>query len=252
VADDLVIVARSGPITHLVLNRPDSGNALNGPLSAAFAEAVYDAIADDGRAIVITAQGERFCVGGDLKFFIESDDPSGYLLRGVTALEKALEGLRLARKPVVFGVHGAVAGAGLGMMLSGDLVIAGSSTVFSTAYTRVGLTPDCGLSWLLPRSIGHHRAMDLMLTSRAVSASVAEEWGLVSRVVPGDEVTQAALSVAARIVSNPELSLAESKRLVTESWNRCRSTSGEDEARTIARAVTTADTVAAIGRFLAP
>ena len=249
---------RSDRVTYLVsdgvgaieLNRPAVSNAVDLPTAEELGEAIDAAAADTSvRAVVLTGAGQRFCSGGDLGSMLEAQDLGAHVELLARTLDSALQRLASLDKPVVVGVHGVVAGAGLAVMLSGDLVVAGAGTSFVTAYSGVGLTPDCGLSWLLPRAVGQQRALDLLLTNRAIGAPQAHEWGLVTEVAADDEVADRALSLARSLADGPALALGETRRLVRGSWEASRAETGADEATTIGRAVVTDDATRRMARF---
>lgn len=125
---------------------------------------------------------------GGVSSFVTAYDRAAYLRALATALELHLRRLSELPRPVVAGVHGAVAGAGLAFMLNADLVVAAASTRFAFAYPGIGLTPDCGVSRLLLRAAGQHRALEFALTGRVLTAVEARDWGLVAAVVDDDQV----------------------------------------------------------------
>jgi 2-(1,2-epoxy-1,2-dihydrophenyl)acetyl-CoA isomerase len=151
---------------------------------------------------------------------------------------------------VVAGVHGAVAGAGLALVLNADLVVAGESTKFVMAYTAIGLTPDCGVSYLLPRAIGQQRALELAVSGRVLNAEEARDWGLVTEVVDDDQVARRTAEVARALASGPARAFGETKRLIRSSWDVSRADNAKDEADTIGRMVTSDDAESLIRQFL--
>lgn len=247
----LVAHERVGAVGRIVLNRPEASNSIDLAAAADFGRAVNAAAEDtEVGAILLTGAGKRFCAGGDVASMAQAGDRAAYLEELAGALDGVLQQLAAIAKPVVVGVQGAVAGAGLAVMLSGDLVVSGASTRFVTAYAGVGLTPDCGLSWLLPRAVGQQRAVELLLTGRALAADEARDWGLVARVVDDEAVEAEALALAEQLAAGPAYALGQARRLVRESWSATRAETGADEARTIAAAVTTDDAEQLIGQFL--
>jgi len=160
------------------LARPDVSNALDLPTSQSFAEAVQLAGADDDvRVVLLTGDGQRFCAGGDVASMAAASDRPAYLQELADTLDGSLQRLCELEKPVVAAVQGAAAGAGLAVMLAADIVIGASTSKYLTAYAGVGLTPDCGLSWQLPRAVGQQRALEMALTGRVLSAEEARDWG---------------------------------------------------------------------------
>lgn len=232
------------PVTHevvagvarITLNRPSAANAIDLPLAVALREAAERAQVDDEvRAVLLTGAGPRFCAGGDVASFAAADDPRGHLHELALEADAAVRALEAMAKPVVAAVQGAVAGAGLAVMLSADLVVTQVGTKFVFAYPGVGLTPDCGVSWLLPRAIGQQRALGFALRNAPVTAETALEWGLVT------EVAEDALAVATErveaLAAGPAHALGQARRLLRAGWSTGRQRSGADEAATIAAAL---------------
>ncbi|MEO6885159.1 MAG: enoyl-CoA hydratase-related protein [Jatrophihabitantaceae bacterium] len=153
-------------------------------------------------------------------------------------------------KPVVAAVQGAVAGAGLSFVLNSDIVVAARSTKFVLAYAGIGLTPDCGVSYLLPRAIGQQRALEFALTGRVLTADEALSWGLITEVADDDAYLGRGQEIAARLASESMFALGQAKRLIRQSWATSREQNALDEASTISRAVLTAEATARIEKFL--
>jgi 2-(1,2-epoxy-1,2-dihydrophenyl)acetyl-CoA isomerase len=238
-------------IAHLTLERPAFSNAFDLPLAEALQEAVALAAASaDVDVILVSGAGKRFCAGGDVASMAAAEDQASYLEHLAGAVDAALLRLLEVEKPVVAAVHGAVAGAGLALMLSCDLVIADEDTTFVSAYAGVGLTPDCGLSWLLPRAVGQMRALELLLTRRALSAAEAQQWGLVTEVATSGAAHTRAAVVAAGLAGGPAYAYGQARRLSRDAWERSRPDLGADEAMTIARAVRTPFAQERIAAFL--
>nr|MCW2728019.1 enoyl-CoA hydratase [Aeromicrobium sp.] len=224
-------------IGRLVLSRPEQSNSFDVPAAREMAAAVDAVSSDEVRAITLTADGKRFCAGGDVTSFLASDDPAAYLLELAQVLEGALRDLAGLATPVVAGVRGAVAGAGLAVMLSADVIVASRSTKFVMAYPGIGLTPDCGVSYLLPRAIGQQRALDLALTGRVLSADEALDWGLVTSVVDDDAVETRVDEIARTWADTAPAALGQARRLIRSSWDTSGPEQGADESTTIASLV---------------
>ncbi|MFE9445726.1 enoyl-CoA hydratase/isomerase family protein [Streptomyces sp. NPDC006602] len=239
-----------GTVGRVVLDRPEAANAFDLPAARALGEAVTAAESPTVRAVTVTGEGKRFCAGGDVASFVATTDRPSYLQNLATELEAQLRRLAALPKPVVAGVHGAVAGAGLAFMLNSDLVVAGRSTKFAFAYPGIGLTPDCGVSYLLPRAVGQQRALELALSGRVLAADEACAWGLVSEVVDDEQVAPRTGELAARLANGPMLAFGAAKRLIRDSWEVSRADNAEDEARTIARAVANDEAERLIKEFL--
>ena len=237
-------------VGRITLDRPEVANAVDLPTARRFAEAVAAAEADEVRVVLLTGAGARFCAGGDVRSFLAAAAPPRYLHELATELDAALRRLSALPKPVVAGVHGAVAGAGLAFVLNSDVVVAARSTKFRMAYSDIGLTPDCGVSYLLPRAIGTQRALDLAVTGRTLGADQAREWGLVTEVVDDDLLPGRASELAETLARGPASAIGQAKRMMRTSFAVSREDSAADEARTIAHAVTTPEAQVRIQRFI--
>ncbi len=206
-----------GHLARLELNRPDAANAINLELAVAL-EAAATRLAGDAavRAVLLTGAGARFCGGGDVADFgsrSEAELPD--LLAEITAhLHPAVQTLVELDAPVVAAVQGSAAGAGFGLLLAADLVVAARSARFVMAYTGIGLSPDGSSSWFLPRVVGQRRALELALTNRVLSAAEALEWGLVTSVVDDDALTASAEELATRLAAGPTAAFGRAARLV--------------------------------------
>jgi 2-(1,2-epoxy-1,2-dihydrophenyl)acetyl-CoA isomerase len=239
----------------LTLARPDDGNAFDLAMAQGIRDAaqqLFDAATNGHvRAAVLAADGAVFCVGGDLAYFASAHNRGDRLGQVATLLHEAIELMTSTPAPIVTALHGTAAGGGVGLALAGDVIIAGPKAKFKLAYTAVGLTPDCGASWLLPRRIGQARALDLALTNRVLSAAEAERWGLVSRVTESDNVLEEAIVTAKALASGPQEALAMTKHLLWTSMSRPLSAQLDLEAHTIARLVDSGDGHEGVDAFLA-
>lgn len=200
-----LVLTRTGMVATITLDRPDRGNAINVDLADALLAAVADCDADPTvRAVVLTGAGALFCAGGDVEAFAAAGMDAPRLMQRLTGPVHAAE-LRLAgmRKPLVTAVNGAAAGAGLGLAIMGDVVLAASSATFVGAYGAIGLSPDVGVSWWLPRLVGLRQAQRLLLLGERVDAVEAERIGLVTRVVADDGLMSAAMQTAERLAGRP-------------------------------------------------
>ncbi len=236
-ADAVLLDIRDG-VAHLTLNRPDAANAIDLALARALGTAVSEiAGAPQVRAVLLTGAGPRFCGGGDVQSFAESGDALGSALGEIlAALHPAIEGLGALPVPVVAAVQGSAAGAGLALVAGADLVIAAASAKLMMAYTAIGLVPDGGSTWYLPRVVGLHRALELTLTNRALSADEACEWGLVTRVVPDDELVAESEKLATRLAAGPTGAFGVAKQLLRGSLGNDLHTQLAGEAAAMVRA----------------
>lgn len=245
----------SSAVARLVLMRGERGNAIDMAFAEQFEESAQRVLrqAESGAiaVVVVEAEGSMFCVGGDLDDF--PADPNlvvQHLETMVSRMHRALGMLTGLPVPVVTRVQGVAAGAGLGLVAFGDVIIASSSARFQSAYTAVGLSPDLGVSWLLPKIIGPRRAADMVLTNRMVSADEAEQWGLVSRVVAPDCLDDEVDRLVQGLLAVPRSGVVESKRLLGRASERPLSSQLVDEAATIVRLSAEPDACRAREEFL--
>ena len=249
---EVIDYAVSDGIAHLTLNRPEGANAVNPAFARDLRQAALDAEYDgDVRVVLVKAAGKVFCAGGDLKEFYAAGDGLPKLAANMLVdFHGAIYHLNRMPKPVIAGVGGAAGGAGLSIVSSFDLVVAGESAKFTMAYTRAGVTPDGTSTYFLARHIGVRRALDLTLTNRVLSAGEAEQWGLVNRVVPDDEVDAAADELAGQLAAGPPWALGMAKRLIYEGFDSPLEEAGEREGAVIAAAMARHDGQEGIAAFV--
>ncbi|MCW2295462.1 enoyl-CoA hydratase/isomerase family protein [Rhodococcus erythropolis] len=231
------------------------GNALNSALAEGFAAAVNRVVTGvrDGtvRVVVIAAEGSAFSVGGDLNEFVAAED-RGEKVRDVAGkLHDAILILTDIPVPVVSMVQGIAAGGGVGIALAADLVFMAAEANIRLAYTAAGLTPDCGSTWVLPRQLGLARALDLALTNRALTGTEAAEWGLISRAVPKDELSDVVEGLVTALARGPVGAFTETKRMMRSARERTFGEQLADETATIGRLIGDPDGVEGVDAFLA-
>lgn len=203
----------------VVLDRPDKSNAVDLPLARELVGAVKQ-LNDDVDCALFRAEGRSFCAGGDVGSFAAAERPGEYLAELAAVFHEAIRLVETSPVPVVAAVRGGVGGAGLGLVAACDIVVCGESARFRPAYLSLGLTPDSGLSWALPRYFGRARALDLLLTDGAFTAAEAHAVGFVSRVVPDERVEQEAADVLTRLGAGPTAALGRTRRLVRDGVTR--------------------------------
>lgn len=208
-------------VGRLTLNRPDVFNALSVDLLDALQEHVDQAVHDDAvGSLLITGAGRAFCAGGDvagLAGLARSERPQADLHEGVGRMHRALVSLFRCPKPVVAAVNGATAGAGLGLMMTADLIWAGKASHFTLAFTAIGASPDGGTTFLLPRLVGPKVASELLLTNRRLSAEEALAAGLITRVLDDEALLSEALATARCLAAGPRNAYASAKALLRRS-----------------------------------
>ena len=205
-------------VARIILTHGDA-NAFDLEFITALREAVrhvVDLVGDsaDVGAVLLRSEGRDFSVGGDLRTFVtQGDDVGTYVKALAETAHTAVLALAGVPVPVIAEVHGAVAGGAVGLALSADLIVAARSTKLRLAYTALGLTPDCGASWFLPRMLGDQRALDLLLTNRTLTSAEAEQWGLFSRVVDDADSSRAADELAHSLASGQVRAFSQAKML---------------------------------------
>ena len=239
-------------VAQITLNRPEALNSINLEMARDLMYAVLRCDEDPTiRAVVIHGAGNQFCAGGDLKTFAAQKEHLPYYLKEVTTyLHAAVSRLIRMDPPVVGAVHGHAVGAGMGLAMACDVVIAAQSARFNMAYTRVGLTPDGSSTYFLPRIVGLRRALELTLTNRMLSAQEAFEWGIVTKVVTDEELLAQAQAFAKQLASGAPKALGAAKRLLHGGWTETLETQMEHESQTIAAMAHTSDTHEGITAFL--
>lgn len=239
-------------LARITLARPDAGNAMNWDFIDALARACEQVAADASvRAVVIDAEGRNFSVGGDIRSFADQEDRGRYIEKLAGRLHEGIVQLAACSAPVIVAVHGAAAGAGLSLAAAGDLVLASENASFTLAYTGIGLTGDGGALWTLPRVIGMRRTQEMALLNLRIGAAQAQEWGLVTKVVPDDRLQAEALALASRIAAGPTQAFGHIKRLLGASYRTPLAEHLDAETRAMGDAMRTADASNAIDAFLA-
>ena len=213
-------VRRDGAATWITLDRPDALNALDGPVKEALVGALREAAEDPGvRAVALTGAGRAFCVGQDLRELEQAyregraPDLADALERHYAPICKLLAGMP---KPTVAVVNGVAAGAGVSLALACDLRLSSSTARWRLAFTGIGLVPDAGSTWHLPRLVGLSRAMEMALLGDWVDAGQALQFGLVNRVWPAGDFAREAEAAVAALAAGPTLALARTKALLRD------------------------------------
>jgi 2-(1,2-epoxy-1,2-dihydrophenyl)acetyl-CoA isomerase len=220
---ETVVYTFENHIATIQMNRPEALNALSLQLGKDLAAAVRQAIADNSRAVILTGSGRAFCSGGDLremKAMGESDGSiAAFLDEPLKALHEVIVLIREAPIPFIAAVNGVCAGAGTNFALACDIVFATDETTFNEAFVRIGLSPDCGGSFFLPRAIGEKRAAEALMTGSTITAERALEIGMINRVVPAGELIPAARQFAEQLASGPTGAIARVKRMLNATFS---------------------------------
>jgi 2-(1,2-epoxy-1,2-dihydrophenyl)acetyl-CoA isomerase len=236
-------------VATITLDRPDALNALTIPLKHELLAALDRSASDPAvRAIVLTGAGRAFCAGQDLRERLEPGAPPLEVeLR--ERYNPIILAMRALEKPIVGAINGVAAGAGASLAFACDLRLASEGASFLLAFGRIGLIPDSGATWFLPRLIGAARAAELALLGDTVTAAEAERFGLVTRVVPADTLLAEARAVAVRLAEMAPQALALTKRALEQTWNASLEEQLETEAELQGIAGATADHAEGIDAF---
>jgi len=216
-----VLVETDGPIGRLVLNRPDKLNSFSGAMRDDIANGLETLGADQSvRVVIVTGRGRAFCAGADVKYMAsllengEYDEANALVEAGRKTI-KAIVGMK---KPVIASLNGPAAGGGANLALSCDLRIASDRASIGQTFNRIGLHPDWGGTWIVPRLVGQAKAAELFLFAEMIEAHEAERIGLLNRVVPHDELESVTNDWAQRLAEKPALSLALAKQALQKCW----------------------------------
>lgn len=214
----IVTTTLDAGVLTLTLNRPEQGNAIDMALASDLLDTARAAASDPAvRCVVITGAGRMFCVGGDVSGFVAAGNEAGAFIKALAdKLHEAVLVLANMAKPLVALVNGPAAGAGFSLAAAADIVLASEAAHFTAAYTAIGLTPDGGMSWTLPRLVGLRAAQELVLTNRRLTAAEAAEMGVVTRVVPADQLAGEGRKVALQLADGPTRAFGAVRRLLAD------------------------------------
>ena len=237
-------------IATVTLDRPEALNALTVPMKTELLAALRTIGRDRSiRAVVLTGAGRAFCAGQDLKERLEPDAaPLAVELR--ERYNPIIRAMRHLDQPIVGAINGVAAGAGASLAFACDIRLAAEQATFVLAFGRIGLVPDSGATWFLPRLVGPSKAAELALLGSTLSASDAERFGLVARVVSGDALAAEARATAARLAELAPRALAHTKRALDRSWSVGLDDALDDEAHRQGIAGATQDHAEGLAAFL--
>ena len=251
-----VLIHDEGGIRTLTLNRPKALNALNQELTTALRDAVFAAEVDTAVRVLVLKGGEHFMAGGDLKWFrglVEGrsgEDNRIRFERFINEVHPVILALRRMPKPVLASVNGAAAGFGLSLVLACDLAIAADTAYFTLAYNLIGVSPDGGSTFALPRTVGLKKAMEIALLGDRFTAAAALELGIVNRVVPGAELEPETRKLAMRLAAGPTAVYGRTKALLNGSSANTLETQLQREAESFARSASEPDFAEGLRAFI--
>jgi 2-(1,2-epoxy-1,2-dihydrophenyl)acetyl-CoA isomerase len=220
----LISTHRQGKVGYVLLNRPEAVNAFNLNLATQFIRAVQEFNEDSStRVIVVRGTGKVFSAGGDVREMLgyvkDGTDRAAYFRAPLTAFDDMVMALRQSPKPVLAAVHGAVAGVAFNTMLACDMVIAEEKTRFTQAFIRIGLNPDGGGTWMLPRLVGYQRACQLTFLPHQIDAQTALAWGLINWIVPQEEFEAKLDEITSQLADSPAEALRRTKELLNSAYD---------------------------------
>lgn len=250
--ETIELEVRDGVAT-IALARPEKYNAINFQLHQDLTAALRSVSRDRSvRALLITGRGKGFCAGQDLGEFAIARASEDFRVDEHVrqTFNKTITTIRSMELPVIAAVNGVAAGAGWSLALAADIRIASETATFTQAFAKIGLVPDTGSTWFLPELIGTSRALELAFSGDPIDAATALSWGLVNRVVPAEELEEAAFAYAARLASMPTLALGLTKRAVYRATTTTLADALEYEAQLQQRAAATDDHVEGVMAFL--
>lgn len=210
-------------VATITMNRPDALNALSRQITADLTAAIEKAVDEEARAVIVTGEGRAFCAGGDLREMKLMWDSEGrieaFLEDPLAALHGLITLIRDTPIPFVASVNGVCAGAGSNIALACDIVIAADDAKFNEAFIKIGLSPDCGGSFFLPRAIGEKKATELMMTGDTIGASDALEMGMINRVVPSEMLADESFVMASKLAAAPTAVIGRIKKMMNATFS---------------------------------
>jgi 2-(1,2-epoxy-1,2-dihydrophenyl)acetyl-CoA isomerase len=249
---DSILLDVDGGLARVTFNRPAYLNAMDFEMAGRWRDVAHAVTSDPAvAAVILDAAGPAFCAGGDVMAMAMSGAAGAEVTATAHVIHDGILTLAHSDKPIVAAVQGAVAGGGLGLMLTADYIVASDSAKFVSKYANIGLTPDLGVSTLLSAAIGQRRALQLLLQDRTIDAETALAWGLVAEIVPGAEVAARAEAVARFWLENSTAAFGQAKRLVRVGAERTFAENLADEAASIGARFDTDDSRARVAAFAA-
>jgi len=237
-------------VAHIILNRPEKFNSFNREMALLLQAKIDEAAADRAvRCLLLTATGKAFCAGQDLG---ETPDPTNLDFEAILTerYNPIVVRLREINKPVVCAINGVAAGAGANLAIAGDIVVAKQSAVFVQAFINIGLIPDCGGTFLLPRLIGAQRAMALCITGDKVNAEEAVKMGMIYKSIPDEIFETESIALAEKLAQMPTEGIALTKQLMNKSFENTLTQQLEAEMRLQVAAGKTHDFKEGVNAFL--
>lgn len=249
---ETLLFSKQTNVATITFNRPSVMNTFDARMADELAAVLKDVANDDSiRAVLLNGSGHLFMAGGDIQFFHDHLDkmPTG-VMKIIQALNFSITQLMTMPKPVLASVHGSVAGVGVSLMMACDVVIAAENTKFTMAYSGLGISPDGGASYNLPRMVGAKKAMEWLLLSDIFNANEAKLNGLINWVVAEDQLKDQTSRLMQRLANGPTKSYANTKKLVNQTWQHSLEKQLEIEGLAFESCTTSADFRSGVTNFI--
>lgn len=247
---DGILLRVEGSLARVTFDRPASLNAMDFPMARRWRDVAHEVTSDPLiAAVILDANGPAFCAGGDVVAMATTGAAGAEVTATAEAIHDGIRTFVEAPLPMVAAVQGAVAGGGLGLMLTADYVVASDNARFVSRYANIGLTPDLGVSTLLPAAIGQRRALQLLLQDRMLDAAEALDWGLVAEVVASSDLPTRVEQIARFWLDGATAAFGQATRLVRVGAGRSFADNLADEAATIGAAFDTPEARARVAAF---
>lgn len=244
-----VELTREDSVATITISNPDRKNAIDAPTSEEMAEYVHDVAYNDGiRCVVVTGEGDAFCSGLDLAGDMGGGSPAAELERGLNAIAR---GLMRMEKPTIAKIPGPAVGAGASIAAACDFVYPAESAFFEWGFTNIGLAPDTGATYILPRLVGVRQALDLLITGDRIDADRAVELGVANETVPDGELDDFVAERAETLAGRPTMAVAAAKRLVYRSHQRSMEETLREEALAQETMIESEDFMEGVAAFMA-
>lgn len=245
------VTSADGVLT-LAVSTAANGTAMNPGAVDQAADALAELLsgARDERVILLVGKGKNFCAGGDVASFAAAADRSDFVRDLAVRMHRMMDLMVCSGRPVVVAAKGWAAGAGMSFTLHGDVVVGGTSTRLRPAYSGIGLSPDGGMTWTLPRIVGAARARGIILTNRVISAQEALDWGILSEIVDDDQVDARAREIAVDLAAGPSEALQTTARQLRADPSTTLVEQFATETRDIARLVGEPEGIEGVNAFV--
>jgi len=246
-----LLVTLDHGIKRITINRPERRNAVDHETMELLSAAIRESAGDDSRVLILTGAGDSFCAGADLAALGAGDIASYDVTQGLREhTNPMILAMRALAKPIIARVHGHAVGIGCNYALACDMIIASTDALFGQAFVKIGLMPDGGGTYFLPRLVGYAKAFELMATGEILGADNAFQLGMVNRVVPGEELDRTVDQLAERLAQAPAIALAKIKAGLNQSLQSDLAGALEFEAVNQAACFHSADFAEGVTAFL--